>query len=118
MPNPYPTIGWTTQGRDYNFFTKVTPTWTTFGQYPSVDGYGTSPDVIILIPTYQVTFQLEGASGEVQYSFNGQTLHGDMNAGTGFYSANLTFTNRVISTIWFKSVSGSPTVRIEAYGIR
>jgi hypothetical protein len=118
MPtNPYPTIGWTTQGHDFNYFTKITPTWTTFGQYVPADGYGTSPDVIILIPTstYQVSFQLEG-TGVLQYSFNGQTLHGDMTSGD--YSANLIFTNRVISTIWFKYVSGSPTVRIEAYGIR
>jgi hypothetical protein len=110
-PNIYqnfPHIGNTVLGRDFNFFNKVTVTWSTFGG--NTDGY--APDLIITFPTYTVTFQLE-SGGPVQYSFNGHTIHGDMT--TGLPSASLTFQNRVISKIWFK---GSGTVRVEAWGIR
>ena len=96
----------TNGGRDWNFFTKISPTVSTFN---------TDADIIITIPTYTVTFQLEG-TGVVKYSFNGYTVHGDM--GNGLASANLTFDNRVISKIWFLAVSGSPTIRIEAWAVR
>lgn len=117
MPtNNYPYVGFTTLGYDHNFFKKVTVTATSFGSN-AVDGY--QPDVVINLPevTYTVTFFLEGSSGnQIQYSFNGTTVHGDMTFGQS--SATLTFTNRVISKIWFQSVSGNPVVRIEAWGIR
>jgi hypothetical protein len=110
MPtNNFPNIGKITYGRDFNFFNKLTVTATNFGDQ-SVDGY--QPDVIITFPTYTVTFQLE-SGGPVQYSFNGNTVHGDMTSGKA--SASLTFENRVISKIWFK---GSGVVRIEAWAIR
>lgn len=98
----------TNGGRDWNFFTKFSPTVSTFN---------TDADVIITIPTYTVTFFLEGSTGnQVQYSFNGYTVHGDMTFGQS--SAALTFDNRVISKIWFKVLSGTPTIRIEAWAIR
>jgi len=111
--NNFPNIGYTVTGRDFNFFQKITVTASTFGGN-SVSGK--QPDMIITFPTYTVTFQLE-SGGPVQYSFNGQTTHGDMQAGTtGLITSNsLVFENRVISTIWFK---GSGVVRVEAWGIR
>jgi len=116
--NDFPGIGYTNYGRNFNFFQKVSVTATSFGSN-SVDGY--QPDALITFPTQTVTFQLEPAAesdgyGLIQYSFNGITIDGDMSYGN--YSANLTFENRVISKIWFKLVSGSATVRIEAWGIR
>ena|SRR5271154_5107685 len=117
MPtNNFPNIGYTNYGRDFNFFDKLAVTATSFGSN-SVDGY--QPDMIITFPTQTVTFQLEpatGGTGVIQYSFNGITIHGDMTYND--YSANLTFQNRVISKIWFQLVSGSGTVRIEAWGTR
>jgi hypothetical protein len=112
LTNNFPGIGYTTLGRDFNFFQKVPVTATGFGSN-SIDGY--QPDALITFSTCAVTFQLEG-TGVIQYSFNGQTTHGDMSSGLA--SANLVFQNRVISKIWFRLVSGSPIVRIEAWSIR
>lgn len=102
--DPKAAITW---GRDFNFFQKLVVSTGTF----NVDA-----DMVITFPTYTVTFQLE-AGGPIQYSFNGNTIHGDMTAGTtGLITSNsLVFQNRVISKIWFK---GSGTVRVEAWGIR
>jgi hypothetical protein len=90
-------------GRDFNFFQNVTVT-------ASLSAFNADADVIITFPTYTVTFV---GSGSIQYSFNGNTVHGDMNVttGTGF----LTFQNRQISKIWFR---GTGPVRVEAWGIR
>jgi hypothetical protein len=113
MPtNNFPNIGFTTNGRDYNFFQKITVTAASFGAN-SVSSQ--QPDAIITFPTAVITFQLEG-SGSVQYSFNGLTIDGDMTSGLS--SANLVFENRVVSKIWFQLVSGSPIIRIEAWGER
>jgi hypothetical protein len=92
-------------GRDYNFFQKLN-----FGG--SAD-FATECDIIIPFSTYTVTFQLE-SGGPVSYSFNGNTVHGDMT--TGKSSASLTFENRVISKIWFKGTAG--VIRVEAWSIR
>jgi hypothetical protein len=110
--NNFPTVGKITWGRDFNFFQIVPVTATSFGSN-SVDGY--QPDCVITFPTYGVTFQLEG-TGVIQYSFNGNTIHGDMT--DGYASASLSFDNRVISCIWFQAVTGTPNVRVEAWGIR
>lgn len=113
MPtNNFPNIGFITNGHDFNYFQKLVVTATSFGSN-SVSGQ--QPNVFIWFPTYTLTFQLEG-SGAVQYSFNGTVIHGDMTLGLA--SANLTFQNRQISLIWFQLVSGSPTIRIEAWGTR
>ena len=110
MPtNNFPYVGYTTLGYDRNFFQKITVSASTFGGN-STDGY--QPDMIITFPTQTVTFFLE-SGGPVQYSFNGQTIHGDMTSGQA--SATLTFENRVISKIWFK---GSGVVRVEAWAVR
>ena len=87
-------------GRDFNFFEKRT--------FSHVDFTDTC-DVIITFPTKVVTFHLE-SGGPIEYSFNGNTTHGDMVVGKA--SASLTFENRVITKIWFK---GTGVVRIEAW---
>lgn len=112
MPtNNFPNIGYTTIGYDRNFFQKLTVSATSFGS-GSVDGY--QPDMIITIPTFTVIFSLEGTgTNQIQYSFNGNTVHGDMIIGQS--SATLTFANRPISKIWFKAISGTPIVRVEAW---
>ncbi len=93
-----------TQGKDYNFFTKITVTDTSF-------------------PTNsQVTIPFSGQTGfslvnegsvKIEYSFNGSTLHGDLTPGTP--TAAIIFDNRRISAIWFRA-SSSSIVRVEAWG--
>ncbi len=72
----------------------------------------------------QITIPFRGQSSfslllytnsNIQYSFNGNTVHGDMRAGTG--SSGLFFNGRVIPAIWFKVTAGeSPAeIRIEAW---
>lgn len=94
-------------GRDFNFYQKITPTVTS-----TASNFSSICDVLITFPTYTVTFQLE-SGGPIEYSFNGNTVHGDMQ--TGKASASLTFENRVVSKIWFR---GTGVIRVEAWAIR
>lgn len=105
--NNFPGIGYIVNGRDFNYYTKFTVTASTYGGN-SVDGY--QPDIVIPFSSFTVSFQLENA-GNIQYSFNGTTTHGDMI--DGYASETLLFQNRTISKIWFK---GSGVVRVESWG--
>jgi hypothetical protein len=108
-----------TQGKDFNFFNKIEVNWSQFGApdgYTVEDGYG--PDLIIPFSTQTVMFINEGA-GTVEYSFNGNTIHGELDSTKA--SAALSFDNRVISTIWFRIKSGSSgpiNISVHAWGIR
>jgi hypothetical protein len=119
MPtNNYPGIGKKTQGKDFNFYTKLEISSTSFGG-DSVDGY--QPDTIITFPTQSVIFCNEetGSSKVVEYSFNGYTVHGELDPTLP--SRTMTFDNRVISMIWFRVKSGSSgplTIRIDSWGTR
>ena len=58
MPtNNFPGIGYTTLGRDFNFYQKLSVTAITYGG-GSVDGY--QPDMIITFPTQSVIMLNEG----------------------------------------------------------
>lgn len=95
-----------TVGRDFNFFQRVSVSSATFTD---------NCDSIITFPTKTVTFLLEG-TGVIEYSFNGNTVHGDMDSALS--SRGLVFDNRLASKIWFRLKSGGPvTVRVEAWGI-
>jgi hypothetical protein len=106
-------IGRNNKGRDYNFFRRISVSNTTFGvntdgYLPGVDGY--YPDAIITFPTVNggVIFITEGTStNTVEYSFNGNTVHGELIPGTTSDRRTLTFYHRNISTIWFRVKSGS-----------
>lgn len=93
-------------GRDFNYFKRVTSV-TAGGA-----AFATDCDVMIPISTQALTFNLESGSF-IEYSFNGNTVHGDMTAGLA--SANLKFDNRVVSKIWFR---GTGIIRVEAWAIR
>jgi len=97
-----------TWGRDFNFFQNATITASTFA---------TDADMVITFPSYTVTFVLTGG-GKLQYSFNGNTVHGDMDSAVGSLTASLTFQNRQVTKIWFKNTSGTTSIRVEAWGIR
>ena len=113
--NNYPGIGYITIGKDHNYFQKVAVNTSTFGG-GSVSGQ--QPDIIIPFQTYGVIFLNEG-TGVVEYSFNGNTVHGELDSTLA--SKGLSFDNRVISLVWFRVKSGSTgpiTISIQAWSTR
>ena len=113
--NNFPGIKPNTKGRDFNFFQKVSVSATAFGQ-DSVDGY--QPTILIPFPTQSIMFLNEG-TGVIRYSFNGNTIHGELDSTKA--SAGLSFDNRVVSFVWFCLAPGSTgpiTVSIHAWGTR
>lgn len=104
-----------TQGLDFNYFIKTAVNWSTFGGGAS-DGIG--PDQIITFNTQAALFLNEG-TGVVEYSFNGNTVHGELDSTN--VTKGLAFDNRVISLIWFRVKTGSTgpiTVSVQAWSIR
>lgn len=98
-----------TVGRDFNFFQKAEISDSSFNE---------ECDMIITFSTKSVMMLLENTTGVVEYSFNGNTVHGELNSTLP--SRGIAFDNRVISKIWFRLKSGSPgplTVRVDAWGI-
>ena len=115
MPsNFFPNIGYVNYGRDFNYFQKITVTWTTFGGN-SVDGY--QPDAIITFPTQGILLLNEDTASVIQVSYNGLTVHDQLDPTLP--SKGVAYDNRVVSTIWLKLVSGaSAVVSIRAWGTR
>jgi|SRR5579859_2772013 len=119
MTNNFPNIGYITNGKDYNFYKNLSITAATFG---GASTSGAQPDIIITFTTYGSIFtNLTSASGHiVEYSFNGQTVHGILD-GSNQYLASLNFSNRVISLVWFRIQAGSSgpaNVIVQAWGGR
>lgn len=115
MTNNFPNIGYTSYGYDHNFFQKISVTATTFGG-GSVTGV--QPDVIITFTTQGIQL-LNLGTGVVEFSFNGNTVHGELNSANP--SVGLTFDNRVVSKIWFRVQAGSTgpiTVSVNAWSIQ
>jgi hypothetical protein len=106
MPGVGAVPGPVTLGKDFNFFEKIVVTETSFPTEPQ--------GVIRFRGPQHLTFMLE-AGTSVEYSFNGTTVHGDMTSGTS--SAALDFLTRSNKKIWFRVISGSSTVRVEAWHI-
>lgn len=116
--NEFPNIGFVTNGKDFNYYKKVSVDNITFGGQ-SVDGY--QPSAFISFSTQAVMFLNEGTTSSqvVEYSFNGTTVHGELDPTLP--SRAVAFDNRVISKIWFRVKSGSSgpiTVRVDAWGLR
>ena len=103
-----------TQGRDFNFFKKFSVTSTTFGTGALSD----QPDGIITFPTSGIIFSNETAGQVVEVSFNGNTVHCELDGTVGSTSRQLTFLNRSVSMMYFRVKSGSAgpiSIRIEAW---
>ena len=81
----------------------------------NVDGYDfpTTPQVSFGFISQGFSF-LNRGSKTIQYSFDGSTLHGDLNPSDN--SVFLSFNNRYECKIWFRGDDGYGTVRIEAWG--
>src|ERR1017187_8707711 len=96
MPNPLNPLAPITYGRDFNFFQKVTVTWSVFN---------TNADLCITFPSQGLLLLNEDGYGAVvQVSFNGNTVHDELNANLP--SKGIAYDVRQISKIWFKIVSG------------
>ena len=117
--NNFPGVGYITNGRDFNYYKSLTITETTFGGN-SVDGY--EPSAIITFPTYGVILTNESGDGYVvEYSLNGNTVHGVLDGKPTSTTRIMTFLNRPVSCIWFRLQNGSSSpavVTITAWGIR
>jgi hypothetical protein len=119
MPtNNFPRVGYITQGRDFNFFQIYSVSETSFGG-ASVDGY--QPALVITFPTAGLIFTNETSGQVVEYSFNGQTVHGQLDGTSTSTTRIMTFLNRPVCCIWFRLKSGSAgpaSITTTAWGIR
>ena len=107
MPGP-----WRKDGRDYNFYQKIDVSWSQFGE--NTDGY--APDIQIKFVGNSLMMLNENSSNVVEYSFNGQTVHGELDPTLP--TRAMVFDNRQISYIWFRIKSGSSgpvKVRVDAW---
>ena len=93
-------------GKDNNFFEKISISNSSFPENPQVK--------INIINQQSISFLLE-TNSTVEYSFNGNKRHGDMIGGSA--SSGIFFTNRNVSSIWWRVTNGvTPAIiRIEAW---
>jgi hypothetical protein len=96
-----------TQGCDFNYFRKVTVNQVAFPMDSQI--------TINIFGQFSFSIMNEGLH-VVEYSFNGNTLHGDLTPGTP--TQGLFFDHRSISGIWLRTPAGGPcVVRVEAWGV-
>lgn len=102
------TLGPIINGKDFNFFRRVTVVSTSFSSDCNI--------VINITGQEGFTMHNEG-TGIVEYSFNGNTVHGDMDSTKD--SKTLKFDHRRVSKIWFRIKTGSSIpVRFEAWAAK
>jgi len=95
-----------TTGKDFNYYSSIV--------IPASAAFPSDPQAQITFRGPQkLRFDLT-AGTSLEYSFNGNTVHGDMNSGNN--TKTLDFEVRSNKLIWFRSAGGA-TVRIEAYGL-
>lgn len=80
----------------------------------TVDGYAfpTDPQAVFDFNSQGFTF-LNRGSHTLEYSFDGATVHGDLNPNDA--SKGLVFDNRCQCKVWFKGMDGYGTVRCESW---
>lgn len=105
-------------GQDFNFFRRISVTATGTGNNfgPVSDGY--RPDIQLSFTPACIIFLNEG-TGVVEYSFNGVTIHGELNSAD--LSKQMTFYHRVVNKIWFRVKTGSSgpiNVRVDAWSVK
>lgn len=90
---------------DFNFFTKVTASGTTF---PA------TAQIIVPIKWVQGFIIGNEGSSVIQYSFDGITVHGDLTPNSN--TSSIPFINRQCSALWLCVPSGvSSLCRFEAW---
>jgi hypothetical protein len=95
-------------GKDYNYFKKLT---VINSKFPN------NSHVTFNIKFLQSFSLINEGTAVIEYSFNGNTVHGDLSPGTP--SAGIFFDNRRVSAIWFRKAEGGAdsTIRIEGWGM-
>jgi hypothetical protein len=97
-------------GYDHNFFDKITVTNAVFNS---------TADSFIPFTTQGVILLNETASTIIQVSFNGTTVHDELNPANTYSLGGFEYNNRVISKIWFKLTGGaSAVVSVRAWSVR
>jgi len=90
------------KGKDFNFYQRVT---VTAGSFPTTD----NADAVITLRGPRRMMFVCSSGTDVEYSFNGNTIHGRISANQIF-----NFDVRNESEIWFR---GSGTVDVHAWHI-
>ena len=87
----------------YNYFSVIT-----------VDGYSfpTNSQVNFDFVAQGISF-LNRGTHTIQYSFDGTTLHGDLNPSDA--SKGLVFDSRYENRVWFRGLDGYGDVRVESW---
>jgi hypothetical protein len=98
-------VGPITTGKDFNYYSSLVISGAAFPDSPQAQISFRGPQ--------KLRFDLT-AGTTLEYSFNGNTVHGNMTVATN--TATLDFHVRNNKFIWFRS-SGGATVRVEAYGL-
>ena len=109
MTSPVPGKPKNEKGADFNLFKRVTITSSSFADYADVT-------MNFRHSNLGFTMLFEG-SGTIEYSFNGITVHGDMDSAKA--TKGLVFDNRKVDAIWFRlgTASSGVTVRVEAWAV-
>lgn len=98
------TITAKTQGKDFNYFKKVDVASSSFQD---------NPEIVINIRGISSFSLVNEGDAVVEYSFNGETVHGDLTPDTP--TEAIFFDNRPVSYIWFRTATPGQTVRVEAW---
>jgi len=95
-----------TWGKDFDFFYKG-------DVVVRANGWRANADAVFNFRG-QVSFSIVNEGTQViEYSFNGNTLHGDLTPGTPTQA--IIFDNRRVSRIWFRTSAPGQTIRVEAW---
>lgn len=80
----------------------------------AADGYAfpATPQAVFGFNSYGFSF-LNRSAHIIQYSFDGSTIHGDLNPTDG--SKGMSFDSRCECTVWFRGLDGYGNVRVEAW---
>ena len=96
-------IGPNTKGRDFNFFKRLTVVSTSFSS---------EPDVFINSGEFQSLSLILGGTVPIWFSYNGNTIHGDMEPNS--ITSCLSLTDASANKLWFKlKYDGYSDLRIE-----
>lgn len=94
-------------GKDFNKFENVSVTAATF---PS------EPQFVINFKGQEGLLMVLKSGGPIEYSFNGNTIHGELEFGTDL--SQVQFDHRRVSHIWFRTNGGSGVVAVHAWAAK
>jgi len=92
-----------TQGKDFNFYQKIAVSSIVFGVGTDLQ----QPDTIITFANYGLILTNETSGQIIEVSFNGNTVHCELDGTATSTTRILKFLGRQVSMIWFRVKSGS-----------